>query len=127
MDEQIFQLSREISRKIVEKEFPHEEEYFDFVFDLVIQEIEELEPGKEAEFLREMRAVQPEMILGYTPIVIILTIQILTDIIHCKVTEGITEEESIKSAIGKKAATILKDESDRRKLLGISKYFEDTC
>lgn len=122
MDEQIIQLSREISRKIVEKEFSHEKEYFDFVFDLTIQEIEELEPGKEAEFLREIRAIHPEMILGYTPIIIILTVQILTDIIHRKVTE----EESIKNTVGKKAATILKDESDRRKLLNISKYFKDT-
>lgn len=55
MDEQIIQQVKVISHKIVEKEFPEEEEYFDFLFDLTIQEIKELEPGKEAEFLREMR------------------------------------------------------------------------
>lgn len=55
MDEQVIQQAKVISREIVEKEFPEEEEYFDFMFDLTIQEIKELEPGKEAEFLREMR------------------------------------------------------------------------
>jgi len=54
-DENFIQEVKTISRKIVEEEFPEEEEYFDFLFDLVIQEIEELEPGKEGEFLREMR------------------------------------------------------------------------
>jgi hypothetical protein len=55
MDEKTIQQAREISREIVRNEFPEEEEYFDFLFDLTIQEIEELEPGKETEFLREMR------------------------------------------------------------------------
>ncbi|KYK33855.1 MAG: hypothetical protein AYK19_12875 [Theionarchaea archaeon DG-70-1] len=67
MDEQVIQQAKVISREIVKKEFPEEEEYFDFLFDLTIQEIKELEPGKEAEFLREMRAVHPELVLGYTP------------------------------------------------------------
>lgn len=125
MDEQIIQQSREISRKIVEKEFPDEKEFFDFTFDLVIQELEELEPGKEVEFLREIRVVHPEMVLGFTPIVIILTFHVLTKVIQRKVTEGVIEGESIKDIIEKKAATMLKDEGNRRRLSDISKCFED--
>ena len=55
MDKNFIQEVRTISREIVRKEFPEEEEYFDFLFDLTIQEIEELEPGDEAKFLREIR------------------------------------------------------------------------
>ena len=55
MDKKVIQQAREISYEIVRNEFPEEEEYFDFLFDLTIQEIQELEPGKEMEFLREVR------------------------------------------------------------------------
>ena len=51
----IIKATREFSREIVEKQFPEEEEYFDFLFDLTIEEIGELKPGKETEFLREIR------------------------------------------------------------------------
>jgi len=125
MDEQVIQQARVISREIVKKEFPEEEEYFDFLFDLTIQEIKELEPGKEAEFLREMRAVHPELVLGYAPIVIILTVQVLTEIIHRKIKGEIPEEELIKELINEKTIAILEDEDTKRKLSGISKYFED--
>jgi len=116
MDEKVIQQARALSRKIVEKEFPEEEEYFDFLFDLTIQEIEELEPGKEAEFLKEMRAVHPELVLGFTPIVIILAVQILTEPPQERVTEN-----KIKQRI----ARILKDENETRKLSKISKYLID--
>ena len=45
MDAQSTQEVRMISHEIVKKEFPDEEEYFDFLSDLTIPEIEELEPG----------------------------------------------------------------------------------
>ena len=54
-DEQIIQKVRVISREIVEKEFPEEAEYFDFLFDLTIEEIGDFKSMKEIEFLKEMR------------------------------------------------------------------------
>ncbi|MBU7045395.1 MAG: SIR2 family protein [Theionarchaea archaeon] len=44
MDEYTIQEVKTISRDIVRNEFPEEEEYFDFLFDLTMQEIEDLEP-----------------------------------------------------------------------------------
>lgn len=113
MDERFIQQVKTISREIVANEFPEEEEYFDFLFDLTIQEIEELEPGKEAEFLREMRAVHPELVLGYTPIVIIISVQILTEVTHRKITEN---------TIKKKVAAILEDDSNDEKISAICKH-----
>lgn len=122
MEEQVIQQAKEISRKIVEEEFPEEEEYFDFLFDLTIQEIEELEPGKEAEFLREMRAIHPELVLGFTPIVIILTVQVLAEIPPKKIKP---DGESIKNLIDERIRAILKDNSSRGRFSGIDKYFKD--
>ena len=51
----VIRATREFSREIVERQFPDEEEFLDFLFDLVIREIEELKPGKETEFLEEIR------------------------------------------------------------------------
>ncbi len=115
MDERIVQQAKLISREIVEKEFPEEEEYFDFLFDLTIQEIEEIEPGKEAEFLKQMRAVHPEVVLGYTPIIIILAIQVLGDVMY----RGIKTEDIIK----KRIAAILGD-NDSKEALKILKNLE---
>ena len=111
MDERTIQEVRKISHEIVRNEFPDEEEYFDFLFDLTIQEIQELEPGRETEFLREMRAVHPELVLGYTPIIIILTVQILGDFTH----KTLVTEDIIK----KKIESI----SESKEILGLSKYF----
>lgn len=113
MDERIIQQAKIISRKIVEEEFPDEKEYFDFLFDLTIQEIEELEPGKEAEFLKQMRAVHPEVVLGYTPIIIIVAVQILGDVMYNTIDS--------KSTIKKRIAAIL---SDNREASVISKHLE---
>lgn len=59
MDEQFIQEVKTVSREIVEKEFPDEEEYFDFLFDLVIPELQDMEPGKEAETLKKIRDEHP--------------------------------------------------------------------
>ena len=104
MDERIIQQAKIISRKIVEEEFPDEKEYFDFLFDLTIQEIEELEPGKEAAFLKQMRAVHPEVVLGYTPIIIILAVQVLGDVIYNTIES--------KGTIKKRIAAILNDNKE---------------
>lgn len=117
MDEQVIQQAKEISRKIVEKEFPEEEEYFDFLFDLTIQEIKELEPGKEAEFLREMRAVHPELVLGYTPIIIIITVQFLGEFTYRSL-----KKPKIKDEIAKKAAGIVEDTGEQQKISVISDH-----
>ena len=111
MDEETIQEAKRISHEIVRNEFPDEEEYFDFLFDLTIQEIQELEPGKETEFLREMRAVHPELVLGYTPIIIILTVQILGDFTH----RNLATEDIIKKRI--------ESISESKEILGLSKYF----
>ena len=119
MDEQVIQQAKVISRKIVEKEFPEEKEYFDFLFNLTIQEIEELEPGKEEEFLRQMRAVHPELVLGYTPIIIILTIQVLGDFAYHTV--------ATRDIIKKRIAAILGDNNSREAsiiLNNLDKYLE---
>lgn len=116
MDEQLTQKVRAISREIVHNEFPDEEEYFDFLFDLTMQEIEELEPGKEADFLREMRAVHPELVLGYTPIIIILAVQVLGGFTH-----GIV---AARHLIKKRIANILGDENSEKIPL-ISQYLEE--
>ncbi len=125
MDEKAIQQARDISHKIIKNEFPDEEEYFDFLFDLTIQEIEELEPGKEAKFLREMRAAYPELVLGYAPIVVILTVQVLTEINRRKISRKKEKEEEMKDLIDKNIRGILEDEISRRKFSGVSKYFED--
>lgn len=77
MDEATIQLVKKISREIVRKEFPDEEEYFDFLFDLVIERLQEVEPGKEPEFLKELRTLHP-IVEGGTAAVITLTFQVLS-------------------------------------------------
>ncbi len=114
MDEQFIREVRAISHEIVKNEFPEEEEYFDFLFDLTMQEIEELEPGKEAEFLREIRAVHPELVLGYTPVIIILAVQILGDFTHDKLVSEDIIKRKIEKILGGK---------DSREIHGLSKYF----
>jgi len=117
MDEQVIQQAKVISREIVKKEFPEEEEYFDFLFDLTIQEIKELEPGKEAEFLREMRAVHPELVLGYTPIIIIITVQFLGEFTYRSL-----KKNEIKDEIAKKAVEIVENKDEQQKISIISDY-----
>ena len=113
MDEQFIQQVRTVSQEIVANEFPDEEEYFDFLFGLTIQEIEELEPGKEVEFLREIRVIHPELALGFTPLIIVLTVQILGDFTHGTPVP----EETTK----KKIADLLKNDEGR--IHTIYKYF----
>lgn len=116
-EEDILVKAKLISREIVNKEFPEEKEYFDFLFDLTIEEIKELEPGKEAEFLRQMRAVHPELATGYAPIIIILTVQILTEATYQGIAEDIIE---------KRIAGILENEgSNKVKIPVISKYLTE--
>ena len=123
MDEKVIQKVRSISYEIVKNEFPDEEEYFDFLFDLTMQEIKKLEPGKEAEFLREIRAIHPELILGYTPIIIILTVQVLTEVTHREISGKVGKEKEMKKLINEKIRVLLKDENNKRKLSGIFKHF----
>lgn len=59
MDEQFVQEVKKISQEIVEKEFPKERESFDSLFDLIISRLQEVGPGKEAEFLRKIQAEHP--------------------------------------------------------------------
>ncbi len=99
MDEHTLQKVKALSREIVEKEFPEEAEYFDFVFSLTIEEIEELEPGKEEEFLKDIRAIHPELALGFAPIIIMLAVQILQDITYQNLSD---------KAIKKRILTALK-------------------
>ena len=117
MDTLVIQQAREISREIIENEFPEEEEYFDFLFDLTIQEVEELGTGKEVEFLREMRAVHPELVLGYTPIIIILTVQFLGEF-----TYRSPRKNKFKDEIAARTAEIIKDEGEQRKISVIYDY-----
>jgi hypothetical protein len=114
MDEQFIQKVRDVSREIVANEFPDEEEYFDFLFDLTIQEIEDLEPGKEMDFLREIRVIHPELALGFTPIIIILTVQILGDFTHDKPVADTMIKQKIADILG----------NNKEKIPVLYKYFE---
>jgi hypothetical protein len=71
MDERFIQEVRVISYEIVEKSFPEEKEYFDFLFGLIMPELQEMEPGEEAEFLREIRGVHP-LALGCTAVITVV-------------------------------------------------------
>jgi hypothetical protein len=114
MDEQFIQKVRDVSREIVANEFPDEEEYFDFLFDLTIQEIEDLEPGKEMDFLREIRVIHPELALGFTPIIIILTVQILGDFTHDNPVTDTMIKQKIAEILG----------NNKEKIPVLYKYFE---
>lgn len=114
MDKEVIQQTRAISREIVKKEFPEEQEHFDLLFDLTIQEIEELEPGKEEEFLEQIRAAHPDRVLGFTPYVIIYTFQVLIDP-SCEPTEEV---------IRRRILEILKHENSK-KIPGISEHLTD--
>lgn len=111
MDEKVIQQARALSYEIVKNEFPDEEEYFDFLFDLTIQEIQELGPGEEMEFLREMRTAHPVIALGFTPAIIILTVQLLGRFIH----DSLTGEE-IKNEILNKTEEISENDKERKKM-----------
>lgn len=113
--EQIAQQIRVVSREIVEREFPDELEYFDFLFDLIVEEIRELELGEGVEFLREIRLVNPVLVLGYTPLVIIILFQILNEPIHGTMV--------IENMIKERIVNILKDDDDRENNSLISEYF----
>jgi len=58
-------------------------------------------------------AINPELVLGYTPIIIILTVQLLGEPIRQHIT---------KSAIEDKIAAILRDENEREKVSVIFSY-----
>lgn len=103
--------ARTIARKIVNNSFPNEIEYFDFLFDLIVREIGDLEPGKEMEFLREIWAVHP-MGLGYTSIVITVSVALL-----CRGAADAISEDMIK----KKIEDII-EEANEKEILAISKY-----
>lgn len=112
-NEEILLRAKSISREIVDREFPDEKEYFDFLFDLTIDEIKDMESGKEVEFLRVMRSGHPRLDLGHTPNVIVATFEALYFAYH-----GIRED-----VIEKKIATILEEEgSDKEKIPVISEY-----
>ncbi|MBU7046361.1 MAG: hypothetical protein HXS54_07970 [Theionarchaea archaeon] len=70
-DEQFIQEVKKISREIVKENFPEEEEYFDFLFELIMPELQEMEPGEEAEFLREIRGAHP-LALGCTAVITVV-------------------------------------------------------
>ena len=70
-DKQIIQEVKLSSREIVKEKYPEEEEYFDFLFELIIPELQEMEPGKEAEFLREIRGAHP-LALGCTAVITVV-------------------------------------------------------
>ena len=76
MDEQFIQEVKAVSREIVEKEFLEEVEHFDSLFDLILPELQEIEPGKETEFLRKIRTEHPSA-FNRTTVVITAVFQVL--------------------------------------------------
>ena len=121
LDEHVIQEMKTISREVVEKEFPDEEEYFDFLFDLIMPELQEMEPGEEPEFLKEIRAVYP-LALGWTPVVITAVFQIVTQVIYRDINPNDTNEKIItQKGISKIIEDILGDSEEQENLSGISK------
>jgi hypothetical protein len=112
MDEQGVQEVKTVSREIVEKEFPDEEEYFDFLFDLVIPELQETEPGKEAEFLREIRAVHP-LALGCTTVVITVAFQVLSKYTYRDIDSEDEYDSILAEDVQRIISGIVGDENDQ--------------
>lgn len=113
MDEQLVDKARVLSREVVEKEFPEEAEYFDFLFDLTMEGLEKKKKGGEAEAVRGLRALYPELV--YTVIVATLAVQVLTDFTH----RTLITEELIK----KKITALLESEDERKRVYVVIKYF----
>jgi hypothetical protein len=65
-------------------------------------------------------AVHPKPVLGYTPVVIILTVQILRELSHRSLTEG-----DIKDIIIKKTADITGDELGKRIIPILARYMTE--
>jgi hypothetical protein len=113
MDEQLVDKARVLSREVVEKEFPEEAEYFDFLFDLTMEGLEKKKNGEEAEAVRGLRALYPELV--YTVIVATLAVQVLADFTH----RTLITEELIKEKI----AALLESEDERKRVHVVIKYF----
>jgi hypothetical protein len=113
MDEQLVDKARVLSREVVEKEFPEEAEYFDFLFDLTIEGIEKKKKGGETEAVRGLRALYPELV--YTVVVATLAVQVLTDFTH----RTLITEESVRDKI----AALLESEDERKRVYVVTKYF----
>lgn len=120
MDEQFIQEVKTTSREIVEKEFPDEEEYFDFLFDLIIPELQEMEPGKEAEFLREIRAVHP-FTLGCTTVVIAVAFQVLSRYTYRDMDAEDDIDGILTEDIQRTIANIVEDKDDQEEFSEVSK------
>ena len=62
-------------------------------------------------------AVHPELTLGYTPIIIILTVQILGELSRRPLTEG-----EIKDVVAEKIAGFIKGEREKRMVSVLAQY-----
>lgn len=119
MDEQFIQEVRTVSHETVKSEFPDEEEYFDFLFDLIIPELQEMEPGKEAELLREMRGVHP-LVLGCTSVVITVVFQVLARYTYRDMDTD-DSENKLTGEIQKIIAGIVEDKNDQEEFSEVPK------
>ena len=108
MDKNTLQKVKTLSQEIVEEKFPEEAEYFGFVYNITMEEIEELEPGKEEEFLKDIRAMHPELALGFASIIITFTVQILRDNTYSSMTDEVIKRK-ILSAVKIKYPTVFKN------------------
>ena len=108
-DKQLIQEAKLISREIVKEKYPEEEEYFDFLFELIIPELQEMEPGKEAEFLREIRGAHP-LALGCTAVITVV-FQVLAQYKYYNINTEETVENDVvtEEKVEKVIAGILGD------------------
>ena len=116
-DEQFIQEVKKISREIVKENFPEEEEYFDFLFELIMPELQEMEPGEEAEFLREIRGAHP-LALGCTAVISVV-FQVLAQYRYYNI-EGIGKKDVItEEKVEKIITNILGDSEEQEGFSGV--------
>ena len=118
-DKQLVQEAKLISREIVKENFPEEEEYFDFLFELIIPELQEMEPGKEAEFLREIRGAHP-LALGCTAVITVV-FQVLAQYKYYNINTEETVENDVvtEEKVEKVIAGILGDGGKQESFSGV--------
>jgi hypothetical protein len=118
-DEQFIQEVKKISREIVKENFPEEEEYFDFLFELIMPELQEMEPGEEAEFLREIRGVHP-LALGCTAVITVV-FQVLAQYRYFSIDTEVTVKNDVvtEEKVEKIVTNILGDGEEQENFSGI--------
>ncbi|MBU7016197.1 MAG: hypothetical protein HXS44_01715 [Theionarchaea archaeon] len=118
-DERFVQEVKTISREIVKEIFPDEEEYFDFLFELIMPELEEMGrgEGEREEFLKEIRGVHP-LAVGCTAVITVV-FQVLAQYRYYNI-EGIVKKDLVtEEKVEKIITNILGDGEEHEEFSGV--------